>query len=77
MTNFFARFFTKIALALRSKTCWTVATFFAVHLPQVRDQIPLKFQPLVDVALALLTMYFRLNPSETLNNTLQQVNEQE
>ena len=66
----------KIALAFRSKTCLAIMTFFAVHIPQVRDLIPAKYQPFVDVVLAIAACYFRMNPSQTLNNSIEVVNGQ-
>jgi hypothetical protein len=68
--NVVQNFFIKIALALQSKTCWTIATFLAVHIPQVQELIPVKYKPAVDVVLAILAMYFRLNPNPDLNRTI-------
>ncbi len=52
--------------ALTSRTIWTlVAMVLVVGVPAIKDQIPVLFQPLVQILLGVLAGYFKLNPSQT------------
>ena len=73
--NFLERTLAKFLLAFKSKTVWTVATFLAVQLPQIKNSLPPKWQGVIDVALAILAAYFRMNPSDTLNENIKVVND--
>jgi hypothetical protein len=65
------RFFIKIALAFRSKTAWTVALLAVYNgVSSVKDMVPAPYQELVNALLGIAAVYFRMNPSATLNNTL-------
>jgi hypothetical protein len=60
-------FFIKLALALKSRTAWTIASLLVAQLPGIKSQLSPTLQGVVDVALAILGIYFRMNPSPDLN----------
>jgi len=48
---------------LKSRTIWTVLALVAMNtIPEVKDYIPSSLQPIADMALGLLAVYFRANP---------------
>lgn len=52
--------------ALTSRTIWTlVAMVVIAGVPAIKDQIPATIQPVVQLVLALLAGYFKLNPSQS------------
>lgn len=76
MNDTLSKVFIKIALALRSKTVLTVIAMFIYNgLSSVKDLVPLKYQDAVNVALTMLAAYFRVNPSEKLNNSIKATDE--
>jgi hypothetical protein len=57
-----------LSLALTSRTFWTVVVLFLVSgVGAIKTFIPTEAQPLVDGFLALLAIYFHLNPSQNYN----------
>jgi len=63
-------FFAKLALAFTSKTVWSVFALIATEVPKIQDQIPPEYLPLVQILLALLAVYFRMNPNPKLEESL-------
>lgn len=55
----------KIALALKSRTVWTVVVLFLVNgVGAIHGYIPAGYLPLVDGILGILAIYFKLSPSQ-------------
>lgn len=53
----------KLNLALRSRTVWTIVVLFIINgVAGIRGYIPSDWLPLIDGALGLLAVYFRINP---------------
>lgn len=53
----------KVLLAVKSRTVWTIVAMFVIGgVGAVNQYIPVEARPLVEGALALLAMYFRVNP---------------
>lgn len=58
----FKKLWSKLWLALRSRTVWSVVALFVVSgIDGVRDLIPVAYLPTVQSALGLMIVYFRLN----------------
>ena len=56
----------RLLKALKSRTIWSlVAMVIITGIPAIQDQIPDTIQPMVQLILALLAGYFKLNPSQT------------
>jgi len=48
---------------LKSRTVWTAVVLVLINgIPAIRELIPVDIQPAVDSILALLAIYFRINP---------------
>lgn len=52
----------KLKLALKSRTAWTVVVMFVLNgVTGVRELVPPTLLPLLDAALGILAIYFRVN----------------
>jgi hypothetical protein len=48
---------------LKSRTLWTAVAIVLINgIPPLKDLIPVTWLPIVDSALGLLAIYFRVNP---------------
>ena len=55
----------KIVLALKSRTVWSLIVLFVVNgISGIHDSIPSNWLTLVDGVLGILTVYFKINPSQ-------------
>lgn len=71
-----SRFFVKVLLAFRSRTVWSILALLAAQLPAFRNQVSPTWQAVIDGVLALLAIYFRLNPNPVLEASLNVVSAQ-
>lgn len=59
----------KLKLAFRSKTFWTLVVLFVINgVTAIHSSIPANLVPVVDGVLAILATYFHVNPSQNYNN---------
>lgn len=57
----------KLLTALTSRTVWTcIALVLLNGIPTIKDLIPSNIAPFVNSFLAILAMYFRVNPQANL-----------
>lgn len=60
----------QIKQALTSRTVWTVVALIIINgVPAVTGMLPEGSVPFVNAALGLLSMYFKVNPSQTYGPT--------
>jgi len=53
----------KIKKALTSRTVWTVVVTFILNgVPAISDSVPATWLPAINGVLAILAIYFRVNP---------------
>ena len=55
---------------LKSRTFWTIVLLFIVSgVTAVKAFIPTSIQPVVDLVLSALAVYFHVNPSQSYGNS--------
>lgn len=56
---------------LKSKTAWTIALIFVTNnIEDVKAILPQDWMPYLNLLLAGAAMYFRVNPSQTVERSL-------